>query len=221
MGFRFPASSPDATCGDEILFQFQTSSLILFRKQTNQPMSCTPLQCSGTGSDSLQRLLNDCGNWKSWERKLQFFFDSFLEAVSILHFPTLRCHVWFASSSAHNIFDIIFDLNLTKTAFGGYNPLTTQFTHLKCTTKWLLAYSESCDHLHKAVALVVKNLPANSGGLRVNPWVGKIPWRSKWQPTPVFLPGESHGQRSLAGYGPWGRKEPDRTEPTWQARTQQ
>lgn len=76
VGFRFPASSPDATCGDEILFQCQTSSLILFRKQTNQPMSCTPLQCSGTGSDSLQRLLNDCGNWKSWERKLQFFFDS-------------------------------------------------------------------------------------------------------------------------------------------------
>ena len=36
--------------------------------------------------------------------------------------------------------------------------------------------------------------------------VRKIPWRRKWQPTPVFLPGESHGQRSLAGYSPWGRK---------------
>ena len=35
-----------------------------------------------------------------------------------------------------------------------------------------------------------------------NPWVGKIPWRRAWQPTPVFLPGESHGQRSLVGYGP-------------------
>ena len=35
-----------------------------------------------------------------------------------------------------------------------------------------------------------------------NPWVGKIPWRRAWQPTPVFLPGESHGQRSLAGYSP-------------------
>ena len=33
-----------------------------------------------------------------------------------------------------------------------------------------------------------------------SPWVGKIPWRRKWQPTPVFLPGESHGRRSLAGY---------------------
>ena len=35
---------------------------------------------------------------------------------------------------------------------------------------------------------------------------GRFPWRGKWQPTPVFLPGESHGQRSLAGYSPWGRK---------------
>ena len=43
-------------------------------------------------------------------------------------------------------------------------------------------------------------------------WVGKIPWRRKWQPTPVFLPGESHGQRSLAGYSPRGRKESDTTE---------
>ena len=44
------------------------------------------------------------------------------------------------------------------------------------------------------------------------PWVGTIPWRRKWQPTPVFLPGESRGQRSLAGYSPWGRKKSDRTE---------
>ena len=38
------------------------------------------------------------------------------------------------------------------------------------------------------------------------PWVRKIPWRRKWQPSPVFLPGESPGQRSLAGYSPWGRR---------------
>ena len=44
-----------------------------------------------------------------------------------------------------------------------------------------------------------------------NPWFGKIPWRRKWQPTPVFLPGKSHGQRSLAGYSPWGHKELDMT----------
>ena len=45
---------------------------------------------------------------------------------------------------------------------------------------------------------------------RFDPWVRKIPWRRKWQPTPVFLPGESHGQRSLAGSSPWGRKESTR-----------
>ena len=46
-----------------------------------------------------------------------------------------------------------------------------------------------------------------------SPWVGKIPWRRKWQPTPVFLPEKSHGQRSLVGYSsPWGCKESDITE---------
>ena len=47
-----------------------------------------------------------------------------------------------------------------------------------------------------------KNLPANAGDKRcsLNPSVGKIPWRRAWQPTPVFMPGESCGQRSLAGY---------------------
>ena len=45
-----------------------------------------------------------------------------------------------------------------------------------------------------------------------NPWVGKIPWRRAWPPTPVFLPGESHGQRSLAGHSPWDWKELDTAE---------
>ena len=44
-----------------------------------------------------------------------------------------------------------------------------------------------------------------------DPWVGKIPWRKKWQPTPVFVPGESRSQRSLVGYSPWDCKESDMT----------
>ena len=54
------------------------------------------------------------------------------------------------------------------------------------------------------VALVVTRLPSNAGGMRCrfSPWVGKILWRKKWQATPVFLPGESHGLRSLVGYSP-------------------
>ena len=56
-----------------------------------------------------------------------------------------------------------------------------------------------------------KNLPAMQSP-SFNPWVRKIPWRREWQPTPVFLPGEFHRQRSLAGYSSWGRKELDTTE---------
>ena len=62
---------------------------------------------------------------------------------------------------------------------------------------------------------MVKNLIANAGEVkRFHPWVGKIPWRREWQPTPVFSPGESHGQRSLLGYSPWDHKESDTTEVT-------
>ena len=45
-----------------------------------------------------------------------------------------------------------------------------------------------------------------------SPWVGMIPWRRKWQPTPVYLSEKSHGKRSLVGYGPWGYKDLDMTE---------
>ena len=56
-----------------------------------------------------------------------------------------------------------------------------------------------------------KNLPAMQE-TGFDPWVEKIPWRREWQPTPVLLPGESHRQRSLVGYSPWGLKESDTTE---------
>ena len=69
------------------------------------------------------------------------------------------------------------------------------------------------------VVQMVKNPPANAGDVRekdhrFDPCFGTTPWRTAWQPTPVFLPGESHGQRSLVGYSPWGHKEPDTTEVT-------
>ena len=70
------------------------------------------------------------------------------------------------------------------------------------------------------MVLVVKNLPANAGDLKrcgLNPWIRKISWRRVWQPTPVFLPGESLGQRNLAGYRPQGHKGLDTTEATYHA----
>ena len=48
--------------------------------------------------------------------------------------------------------------------------------------------------------------------LQFDPWIRKIAWRREWQPTPVFLPGKSHAQRSVVGYSPWGCKESDATE---------
>ena len=55
---------------------------------------------------------------------------------------------------------------------------------------------------------------------RFNPWVRKILWRRAWQPTPVFLPGESHGQRSLAEFSPYSCHESDTTKVTSHAHTQ-
>ena len=67
------------------------------------------------------------------------------------------------------------------------------------------------------VALVVKSPPANAGRLRrcgLDPWVEKISSRRAWKPTLVFMPAESHGQRRLLGYNPWGHKKSDTTEAT-------
>ena len=84
----------------------------------------------------------------------------------------------------------------------------------------------SCVLISQQKPIYAKGFPGGASGkesacqcrrgrrLRFHPQVGKIPWRRGWQPAPVFLPGESHGHRSLAGYSPWGHKESDTTERT-------
>ena len=67
------------------------------------------------------------------------------------------------------------------------------------------------------MTLGVKNLPASAGDVRdvgLIPGSGRLPWRRAWQPTPGFLPGESHGQRSLVGYSPQGHTVLDTVEVT-------
>ena len=72
---------------------------------------------------------------------------------------------------------------------------------------------ETCPKCASQVVLVIKNPSANAGDVRdANSISRKIPWRRAWQPTPVFLPGESHGQRSLEGYSPLVCKVSDMTE---------
>ena len=65
------------------------------------------------------------------------------------------------------------------------------------------------------LVVVVKNSPTNAGDLGSIPGSRRPPWRRAWQAIPVFLPGESHRQRSLMGYSPWGCKESDTTKATY------
>ena len=66
----------------------------------------------------------------------------------------------------------------------------------------------------QGLIFIAQDFPGGSYGRRsrFDPWVGKIPWRREWQPTPVFLPGKLHRQNSLAGYSPRGGKKLDTTE---------
>ena len=72
--------------------------------------------------------------------------------------------------------------------------------------------SPNLNSLPSLVAQAVKSICLQCRRPRLDPWVKKIPWRRRWQPTAVLLPGESHGWKSLVGYNPWGRKESDTTE---------
>ena len=98
---------------------------------------------------------------------------------------------------------------------------SASLTTLKSLTVWM---TTNCgkflqmgipDHLTclltSLVAQTVKRLPTMRE-TTFDPWVGKILWRRNWQPTPVPLPGKSHGWKSLVGYSQWGHKESDTTE---------
>ena len=117
-----------------------------------------------------------------------------------------------------------------------YTPVSEDSERLKCYSGLtcncgdILRYRDFSLPLDMLVYIpgdaVVKNLPTNVGDTRDASLIPalkqelpeKFPWSRKWQPTPIFLPGKSHGQRGLLGYSPWGFKESDTTE---QMRTQQ
>ena len=93
------------------------------------------------------------------------------------------------------------------------------------TIQELSCFAEAWLAIHCMLGLVswesLKNLSANAGDVRdpdkrhrFDPWVEEIPWSRKWQSTPLFLPGDFHGQRSLLDYSLWGHKESDMTQLT-------
>ena len=88
---------------------------------------------------------------------------------------------------------------------------TILYSHQQCVMVSILGTLVIVRNFDSLVAQMVKCLPEmRRPGF--NPWVRKIPWRRKWQPTPVLLPRKFHRWRSLVGYSPWGRKESDTTE---------
>ena len=94
-----------------------------------------------------------------------------------------------------------------------YKMMNLRHTHTHTLHRQAHIHMRMCTHLPTLnTAFSGKESACQYRRGRFNPWVGKIPWRSKWQPTPVFLPGKSHGQKSLLGHSPWGHKESDMIE---------
>ena len=83
---------------------------------------------------------------------------------------------------------------------------------LNMKTHWLKKICWARSESLYSVWLRQQRIYPQCGRPGFDPWVGKIPWRREWLPTPVLLPGEFHGQRTLAGYSPWGHKEWNTTD---------
>ena len=123
----------------------------------------------------------------------------YLRTLLPFHQLVLRCG--FPLPESHRAFTC--DSSLGSSNLGQFLILSLSFLNLIFLKHEFVA---------TLVAQTVKTLPAMQDRPGLDPWVGKIPWRRTWEPTPVFLPGEPHGRRSLVGYSPWGRKELDTSE---------
>ena len=100
---------------------------------------------------------------------------------------------------------------LQKAAFLTVSPCDFFSMHVQREKESLPLLKKTLVISDSLVARSVKSLPAMQGP-KFDPWVGKTSWRREWQPTPVFLPGEFHGQRSLVGYSLWSHKESGTTD---------
>ena len=144
-----------------------------------------------------------------WNSFFAFHYNSISE-VKVL-FAQLCQNLWepldcsSPGSSVHGIFQAKM-LEWIVIFFSRRSSWPRDLTPVSCITGGF--FTIFAVELH---GTVVKN-PLAKQRWEFDPCVGKISWRRKWQPTPVFLPGESHGHRSLVDYSPWGRKESYITE---------
>ena len=170
--------------------------------------------------------------FERWHKLLMFFIAQLNDLHLIEIWERL---VWLISAFKKQLYSILNSMNTRKVngrlrrnnlfGLGGFGK--TRFVLLvtqNSTRRGLLVVIRTFCHLFGVTCgghpkLVWLGFPGDASdkdptclcrrckSCRFDPWVGKIPWSRKWQPTPVFLPGKSHGQRSLVGYSPWGCKE--------------
>ena len=143
--------------------------------------------------------------------------SDFLEEISSLSHCIVFLYFFALITEAGFLISPCYSLELCiQWVYLSFSPLP--FTSLLFTA---ICKASSDSHYSYIQVLVKSGLPTWQSGKEsacqcrrrkrrvFDPWVGKIPWRKKWQPTPVFLPEEPHGQRQLVGYSPCGCKEMD------------
>ena len=151
-----------------------------------------------------------------WKRKFFIHLSIFykIPKVPLIEESLLciKCFLYFTLHTLFNIHKLIkyYNSNLQnkKRKYEVKTILALQ-SSFSISIFWVLAIHILYDGCYWGVHVgsMIKNPLANEGDMRhVWSWVRKIPWRGAWQPTPEFLPGESHGQRSLVGYSAWGHK---------------
>ena len=111
------------------------------------------------------------------------------------------------------IYLVVFKRQVREAWCAAVYGVTKSWMRLNWLTDWLIGEASTNLNLTNQTHLPMQETKRCG----FDPWVRKMAWRRPWQPPPVFLPGESCGQRSLAGYHPWGRKESDVTEATYLA----
>ena len=120
----------------------------------------------------------------------------------------LQCSVFFTVQLSHPYMTTGKTIALTRLTFVG----KVMSLLLNMLSRLVITFLPRSKHLLISWLQSPSVVCLQCGRCGFDPWVRKIPWRREWQPTPVFLPGECHGQRSLVGYSPWGCKESDMIE---------
>ena len=149
------------------------------------------INSSTSGEVILQKLRSQCLPHVACLREIWLLLNEWNDAGFCVHLNLLPCTdavLWYCSSRGSSVLSSLYiPQNYADTVPAVLVPASWN----EGLPRWLSGKESACQCWRR----------------QFNPWVRKIPWRKKCQPTPVFLPGKSHGQRTMAGYSPWVRKK--------------